>query len=139
MSENPKARLNKLKKINCLPFDLDFLRVLGYEFGEDWDGELIIDSPNEINVSEITNICKQFREAIKKRLYFEGRKAKRVFVGGPLNGKTYFDAIPNKPICRHIRRGLWAVYKVKNWEDPRAWFIGFASSKKKAMQGRFEG
>lgn len=122
-----------MKKKQFIPFDLDFLREIGYEFGLDWDGQLIIEYPESIDIDKLTNLIKSYDEEIRECLYFEGRKAKRIFVGGPLNGKQYFNYyIPNNPICRHIKRGEWAVYMVKEHDDPRAWFMGIATNKKKA-------
>lgn len=116
-----------------VPFDLDFLREIGFEFGLDWDGQLIIEYPETVSVDKLTNLIKQFSGGIKKSLYFEGQKAKRVLVGGPMNGKPYFNAVmPNHPLCFHIGRGEWLVYMIKNHDDPRAWFVGKTSSKKKA-------
>lgn len=116
-----------------LPFGLDFLREIGFDFGLDWDGQLIIEYPETVSVDTLINLIKQFSEGIKTRLYFEGQKAKRILVGGPMNGKPYFNAgMPNHPLCFHVKRGEWLVYMIKDYNDPRAWFVGKASSKKKA-------
>ena len=121
-----------------MPFDLDFLREIGFEFGLDWDGQLIIEYPKEVSVDKLLNLVKKYEEGIKKRLYFEGQKAKRVYIGGPLNGQPYFMAgWPNYPICYHVKRGEWLVYMVKNYDDPRAWFVGRTTSKKKAKMLKF--
>lgn len=131
--EQRKARLDKLARIGCMPFDLDFLREIGFEFGLDWDGEILIEFPEKVSVEKLTDLIKQYTKGIKTRLYFEGQKAKSVYVGGPLNGKPYFSAgIPNEPICHHVKRGEWLVYMVKSYDDPRAWFVGKVTNKKKA-------
>lgn len=130
---NQTERLRWMEKAEILPFDLDFFRALGFEFGEDWDGELIIKIPDEVKIEQIVDLIRKFSKGIKKRLYFEGQKTKRVLVGGPLNGKPYINTeMPNKPIVFHIKRGEWAVYTIKSHEDPRGWFVGMTTSRKKA-------
>jgi len=130
-----KERLDSMVKNRSMPFDLDFLRELGFEFGLDWDGQLIIEYPETISIDKTVSLVKIFEKGIKTRLYFEGQKAKMVHVGGPLNGKPYFGCrTPNQPLCCHIKRGEWLVYVVKSYEDPRAWYVGRASSKKKAKR-----
>lgn len=135
--EHRKNRLKWMSRNSMVPFDLDFLREIGFEFGLDWDGQLIIEYPDIISGEYLANIAKTFAEGIKKQLYFEGQKAKSVFIGGPLNGQPYsgtgcYAGWPNEPICHHVKRGEWLVYMVKSHDDPRAWFIGTATSKKKA-------
>lgn len=130
-------RLEQLKRFNIIPFDLGFLRELGYGFEEDWDGQLVITQPEDIDIKQVTEIIKQFHKTIKKRLYFERCKAHSVCVGGPMNGKSYgMLKLPNEPILFHISRCKWAVYSTKDYDDPRAWFVGIATSEKKARQLR---
>ena len=132
-SKERKERLDWMSRNSMIPFDLDFLREIGFEFGLDWDGQLIIEYPETVSAETLTNLIKQYAEGIKKRLYFEGQKVKRVYVGGPLNGKSYLGfTAPNQPMCHHVKRGEWLVYMVMNYDDPRAWYVGKTSSKKKA-------
>jgi len=133
--EQRRKRLKMFAHANILPFDLDFMRELGFEFGLDWDGQLLIESPESLSVEHLCGLIKQYSGGIKRRLYFEGENAKHVLVGGLLNGRKYDrGGFLNHPICYHIQRGVWAVYMVKSHDDPRAWFIGTATSKKKAKQ-----
>lgn len=127
------SRLDRLAEIGHLPFDLDFMRAIGYQFGQDWDGEVVIEPPEFLDVERTTNLIRRFQKGIKRRLYFEGRRAREVCVGGPKNGARHSGS-PISPVLFHIRRGEWAVYRVKNIRDPRAWFLGIATSKKKARQ-----
>jgi hypothetical protein len=123
-------RLKKMKSWGGLPFDIDFLREIGIEIGQDWDGELIIEYPSDIP-QRMRDLIEEFGEEIKKRLHHEGIHARESFVGGPLSGKRYYNWIqPNKPFCYHVKRKEWAIYMVKSHDDPRAWFIGTATSKK---------
>lgn len=124
-------RLEKTKSWGGVPFDIDFLREIGIAIGLDWDDELIIKYPDDIP-DRMKKLISEFREGIKKRLGFERKRRQHCFVGGPLNGKGYDWIEPNKPFCYHVKRSEWAVYIVKSWEDPRAWFVGTATSKKKA-------
>ena len=131
--EQRKKRLKFMADNRMKPFDLDFFREVGFEFGLEWDGQLIIEFPESVSVDKLTTLIKQFSEGIKKSLYFEGQIAKSVLVGGPMNGKPYFNSgWPNHPLCYHVKRGEWLVYMVKSQDDPRAWFVGKAKSKKKA-------
>lgn len=128
-----KDRLNFMSRNKMMPFDLDFFREVGFEFGLDWDGQVVIEHPIEVSIDNLLKLIMKYEDGIRTRLFFEGQKAKRVFVGGPLNGQSCFgNGIPNQPICRHVKRGEWLVYIVKSYSDPRAWFVGKASSKKKA-------
>ena len=128
-------RLEWMAKKGMVPFDLDFLRALGFSFGADWDGEVLITQPSSIDVDTITELIYRFTKGIKRRLYFEGRKGMAVCVGGPKNGVNISIA-PRDPILFHLHRGEWAVYsrKENGLNDPRAWFIGKATSRKKARE-----
>ena len=124
---------------NSMPFELDFLRILGFEFDLDWDNELTIECPEEIDMELFVTWLRKFVPAIKQRLKFEGIRAKECFVGGPYNGQEYFNYIPpNNPLCLHIKRAKWAVYMTKSSDDPRAWFMGYATSKKKGKELKIE-
>lgn len=129
------TRLDWLERSDQLPFDLDFLRELGFAFGEDWDGEVMITPPDSVNMPQFTALVRRFERGIKTRLYFEGRKALQICVGGPKNGVPYDPgrAVWNSPILYHLKRGSWAVYAIADpSEDPRARFVGYATSKTKA-------
>lgn len=119
---------------SCLPFDLDFLRELGFEFKQDWDGQIIIETPETIDVVDMVALIVKFDKAIKKRLKHERQKAHCVCVGGPKNGASCFGRDLSRPILFHLARGQWAVYEVKNHglDDTRAWYVGTATNEKKA-------
>ena len=126
-------RLQRMADSGRVPFDLDFLREIGFQIGEDWDGQIRIEYPETIDPTEMLKLIMCFSKGIKTRLYFEGQKAKRVCVGGPCNGRAYLQVgYPNQRIIFHLKRAQWAVYIVNSWQDPRAWYVGVASSKKKA-------
>lgn len=128
-------RLEKIKNFGGLPFDIDCLREIGITIGLDWDGELMIEYPKDIP-ERMRNLISEFTKGIKKRLSFDGEQAKCSFVGGSLSGKKYsYGAVyyGSRPFCHHIKRGEWEVYIVKSSDDPRAWFVGTATSKKKGQ------
>lgn len=134
MNDDISARLNRIAKMGHLPFDLDFLRALGFRFGEDWDGEVLIEPPAEIDVDAMSELVRRFAPGIKQRLHFEGQKAKAVCVGGPKNGQPYYGFALHRPLLFHLARAQWVVYRVKSYDDPRAWYVGMATSRKKAQQ-----
>jgi len=114
-------RLQRMADSGRVPFDLDFLREIGFQIGEDWDGQIRIEYPETIDPTEMLKLIMCFSKGIKTRLYFEGQKAKRVCVGGPCNGRAYLQVgYPNQRIIFHLKRAQWAVYTVKSWQDPRA-------------------
>jgi hypothetical protein len=119
-----------------IPFDLDFLRELGIKIGKDWDEELVIEYPADIS-QRMRKLIEKFSEGIKRRLYFENQDALRCFVGGPLADKPHGCLRHNNPFCYNVKRGKWAVYLVKNSKDPRAWFVGYATSKKNGKLLKF--
>ncbi len=132
------THLDFIAKNGWLPFELDLFRELGYRFGEDWDGELLIEPPRSLDVEAVTKLIARFSKGIKTRLHHEGVKSRTVCVGGPMNGQPYDTGciVWQKPILFHLKRCSWAVYFVKGngIDDPRAWFVGLATSKRKARQ-----
>jgi hypothetical protein len=128
-------RLDVLERRGGMPFDLDFLRAMGWRFGLDWDGELEVEEPLAVNVAEMTDLIHRFDRGITKRLEFEGRRAREICVGGPCNGR----AVPvfrfyGDPVYFHLGRAKWAVYHIRSRADGRAWFVGEARSKAKARR-----
>ena len=49
-NQHRNNRLKRLSQDSNLPFDIDFLREIGFEFGLDWDDQLIIEYPESINM-----------------------------------------------------------------------------------------
>lgn len=118
-----------------IPGTIQVFRELGYSFGLDWDGEVMIHAPEFLDVDTTTKLLKRFGVGLSAQLEYEGREAKSVCVGGPKSGESY-GTYCTGPILFHISRARWAVYKLKPYrdKDPRAWFVGYATSKKKARQ-----
>lgn len=59
--------IEEMKNWGRIPFDLKFLRAIGIKVGQDWDGEVLIDYPDDIP-KRMRNIIEQFKNVIKKRL-----------------------------------------------------------------------
>jgi len=120
-------RLEWMAESGMVAFDLDFLRLLGYEFELDWDGALTINSPDHIDVEAMTEVTQRFSTGILKRLQHERLRAMSVCVGGPRNGRECLCG--REQVRFHTGRGQWHVYQQKNhgWPDPRYWYVGQAS------------
>ena len=127
-------RLRWMADYRMLPFDLDFLRLLGYTFELDWDGRLIINQPESIDCDHMTQTIAEFTLGILRRLEFEKRRAMSICVGGPLNGRECMSG--REQVRFHVKRGQWEVYQQKNHgvDDPRYWYVGSADSESKARK-----
>lgn len=117
---------------------LDAFRELGYSIHEDWDGELLIEEPEYIDVGTATAILMVGENQIRHSLSFEQEIKLSRFMGGPLDGKRHEE--PSKILKEkerlkgfRIERAKWAVYYFET--DGRAIFRGYATSEKKARQG----
>jgi hypothetical protein len=136
MSERkkPMTRLEWMAEKGHLPFDLDFVRAMGFRVSMDYDGEPIIESPESLDVDLVESLIQRFGKGIKTRLFFESKRARELFVGGPKGGQAYQHTASmfGRPILIQLSRGKWAVYRIRSWDDPRAFYVGETTSKKKA-------
>lgn len=127
--------IDYLKKYSdtYLPFELDFLRAIGFEIGLHFDGDVDIQPPESIDVGELTRVIVRFEKGIRRSLLHEGEKALSVCVGGPFNGRPHWSH--SGPYLLKVKRASWAVYGRKDdYNDPRCWFIGMATSEKKGRE-----
>ena len=118
-----------------------FLRALGFDFHIDYDGELLIEKPDQVSVEGVLDALSVWREEWEKEFRFTLLRAaareRRCFMGGPRDGKLH-----NQSLYRgsayfrgfHEARAKWAVYEF--FPDGRAIFRGFAASEQKARRGR---
>lgn len=127
-------RLDQLQRIGGAPFELDFLRELGFSFGVDFDGSLEVEIPASVDVDRIAKLVARFEKGIRSRLEHERQVRMRICVGGPLNGQRVPSNDWYRPYLYHVGRGQWLVYgrKRREYDDHRFWFIGKATSERKA-------
>ena len=133
IQREPHERL--MRPGHRLPFDLDFLRALGFEFSLDWDDEVLVKPPASLEVRDVAGLIAEFKDLILRRLKTDAHHDQQVCVGGPCSGKRH-DGCGCTPILFHLCRRSWAVYKTKSYPstDERAWFIGMTTSKAKARR-----
>lgn len=120
---------------------LEVLELLGFKFGLDWDDSLTCVSPASIDVVAANRIVAEFRDAVRDDLLGRRYRDLRRCNGGPRHGRVHnwlfwmeqrgneHVAIPSyNPV--HVARAKWAVYRCD--PDQRAYFVGYAKSKRKA-------
>lgn len=134
-------------KVNHL---LELLEELGFEFELDFDDELLWTVPESITGKEVHAAI--FRlgmedHALKRPFMFRAAQARSVFCGGPLNGSSTTRYEPKSRsflsggryfyvefYLIHRGRADWLVYRAqRKGGEYRGFFIGTASSKKKAI------
>lgn len=112
---------------------LEVLRALGIELSLDWDDQLILRAPSRIEYDEIKKVAEKYNDVFIHDLQGERRRALSVCVGGPKNGQRHgWSGAWNKIHCVNVHRACWAVYEIQ--DDGRAFFRGYAKSRKKARQ-----
>ena len=133
----------------CCSDAVEFLESAGWTFELDWDDELIVSVPAGQAVADLVAAVKRLPDAVVDRLRRQRRRNLQTYVDGPLQGRSYqtqwgvgvdVDYVRleeegpavrvMRPILVHVSRGRWACYRVA--EDGRAYFIDWASSRKKA-------
>lgn len=128
---DPAERIDELARIGSIPFDLDFLRVLGFDFSLDWDGRVIIEYPEAVEPAQVATLASKFYKQIAMRMKFEQTRRMSVCMGGPMDGQAH-RGYRGLPLIYHVSRGKWAVYRVRAYDDPRAVFVGCAKNRKAA-------
>jgi hypothetical protein len=108
------------------------LRWAGFELELDYDDELVITHPEDIDpkaLAEYLGECHgaKIRDTLKARAYWERHQC----VGGPFNGRRHGLTWGDIFVLR-VRRGAWAAYAVG--KDGRAMFAGIASSEAAARR-----
>lgn len=119
--------------MNRLPSILEFLEMCGFEFELDYDDELIITAPTELDPQKIRQWLWQKHDGhIVSLLKLRAEVDRWRLVGGPCHGRRHWKD-PGDYVVHRVARAKWSVYKV--WPDGRAVFCGYASSEKKARRG----
>lgn len=121
---------------------ISFLRALGFEFHIDYDCELLIEKPDEVSVDDVLEALGAWREnwrgILARQVKYEGQCERREFCGGPLHGQRHsvdYHLMYHHFRGYHLARAKWAVYEFQ--PDGRAFFRGYATSERKARDGRF--
>jgi hypothetical protein len=136
-------RLHKLVRTMALLSDpnwrltmtLALVRELGFELGLDLDNSLLIEPPAAVTVEQIVELLRSCEPSLVQELQDEARRARRQFVGGPLNGRRHGMLGCCKAIPMKISRGRWAAYWIAgDYNDGRAFFVGYATSECKARR-----
>jgi len=107
------------------------LEHLGFSFPMDFDGDVLIESPSEVRVSDIVALLLERgnKEIVDRTIRFRARRNMRVCVGGPMNGQRHDGRFWSCELLYHLGRAEWAAYLVS--PDGRAYFVGMATSKKR--------
>jgi hypothetical protein len=124
-----------------LPDTIRFLETLGFEFQLDWDDELEISHPSEIQPEQVSLALRQYADYIVAYLRRRRQKALSHCIGGPFSGRRHgwyywpsFDGTRYRQFHGlNVSRAKWAVYELM--KDGRAYFRGYATSRKKARAG----
>lgn len=115
-----------------------FLRQLGWEFSLDDEETVSVGIPAEQTIDDIGEaLAMDCCDAVIHAIESEARRARRQFVGGPLNGERH----PGKPGDMFVEfpcvDASGSVYVVS--EDGRAFFQGYAESIEGARRGEVTG
>lgn len=126
----------------------DVLTSLGYRFSLDFDDEVLVERPDELDRSKIDELIERSMWQIQCRLKNQRRKGLSVFVGGPLAGRSHKGSgrLDGK-LFVNVGPKQWAVYQHELQpvagigfavgDDPRLYFRGLATSERNARQGRY--
>lgn len=131
----PQPRNDAQKNGDCiLPGTLDTLRLLGWSFHLDENDDLVITHPPKaISNERWVDVLMQCRKRVKQDVIFKANRERRQFVGGPLNGQRHQeDGYCKAGIAKSLGRADWVAYRLE--KDGRAFYLGKATSKKKANQ-----
>lgn len=86
---------------------VELCQLLGYEFPMDWDGQISIESPGEVDARIINKFLMDNREQVERHLRCKAKNAFYVYIGGPLNHQRhhYFYS----PIHKQDEGGKWVA------------------------------
>jgi len=113
---------------------LSFAEALDVEFSMDWDGEVFIEYPEHVDVERLRSYLKEHGSALAVMFSDRESRKQQVLVGGPFANKPNWRWSPAGTfIVLRVKRAKWAVYRQHG--DGRAFFMGLATSEKKAKRG----
>lgn len=110
----------------------ELAEAMGFRFLLDWDDQLTIQHPEEIDVEAMAQwIAANEAKSIVSRFKCAARQASSVLVGGPFAGRKTSRRWGE--ICVWQRaRADWSVYCVA--QDGKGYYAGQATSRPKAME-----
>lgn len=115
---------------------LDFLEQLGVTFEIDWDNEVIIKVPEDLQAADAMKVIAnvRFEKHLARTVTFRAQRARSVYVGGRRNGERVGLCWGNRTwIANRVKRARWEAYELSR--DGRAFFRGYATSQAKAKRG----
>ena len=111
---------------------VELLEAVGFEFHLDYDGELLIEAPAGLTafdlVAELRNV--RFEQDLRNAIVRRAARNLRQCVGGPMNGQPHGGSYWEIGPTYHLARAQHAAYATAR--DGRAFFVGNATSKRKA-------
>lgn len=137
-----------MKKDIGLPTVEQLLRAVGFKFAVDYDGSLQWTAPESIDVAKLKFIVEHGEAAIAREILSREVRLRRCCYGGPMDGRRHAwlfhylgrinaagEVIGYAPhyVPVRVNRAKWATYRLQ--EDGRAFFVGYATSERKARRG----
>jgi hypothetical protein len=126
----------------------EILTAAGYRFSLDFDDEVLVESPEQLDRDGIDKVMQKAMYSIQCRLRSDRRVDQQVFVGGPLAGQRHGDQVRlDGKMFVKLGPKRWACYgkpivKLAGIgyvpaDDPRLFFLGIASSQRNAKLGQY--
>lgn len=114
----------------------DVVTFLTRHFGlsvslEDAEGKELGIRARDISAAQLEKVLRLYDAPIKTYLDRQRDRGLEICIGGPFNGERHHGDMCGAMVVRRVARAKWAVYRVGD-DHLRAWFVGFASSEKKA-------
>jgi hypothetical protein len=127
---------------------VEIFEAAGYRFSLDFDDEVLIDAPEQINREQLEAVIQKALYGIQCRLRTMRTRGLQVFVGGPLSGQRHGDNIRmDGRMLVKLGPKQWACYRREIVElgegrytcseDPRQYFQGMATSERNAKAGKY--
>lgn len=136
-------------KQHGLPDTVRLLEAMRFKFGVDFDGSLTWEAPQFIPVGKLVALVHEHQAEIAQHLIGREQWNRMRCYGGPLDGRRhgwYYRHLPlydeqmkfvrylNNFEAVRVERAKWAIYRLER--DRRAFFVGYATSKANARQGK---
>lgn len=126
----------------------NLLEAIGVTVSLDWDEQLLAEHPldwPEETIDDLRSWLALYQVGIRSEIKDQVKRSQARFVGGPVAGKHESEATvggkfnwSRQEFYYHVRHGCWAVYRRKERNDPRLYFLGYSPSEAKARKGKIE-